>query len=79
MANPGGEVGPNVLQQARELVHLSAEEAATRANQVYSGEPTDITAEEVLRLERGFTEPTIPMLDALAATYLVPFTAFFHG
>ena len=72
-------VDPGVLVAARNRVSLSTAEAATRASGQFVGEPgAPFDAEEMASLESG-QPPTIPQLEALAATYLTSFVSLVSG
>ena len=72
------DIAPGVLKEARERVGLGRAEAWKKVNDALreAGDPL-MPDDRLAGLEAGADRPTLAEVEALAFTYLVPFTAFF--
>lgn len=72
------DIAPGVLKEARERVGLSRAGAWEKANDALkAASDPPMPPDHLAVLEAGGDRPTLAEVEALALTYLVPFTAFF--
>lgn len=72
------DIAPGVLKEARQRVGLSRAEAWEKVNEALKTASDPLMPPDHLAvLEAGGDRPTLAEVEALAFTYLVPFTAFF--
>ena len=72
------DIAPGILKEARERVGLSRAGAWEKANDALKAASDPLMPPDHLAvLEAGGDRPTLAEVEALAFTYLVPFTAFF--
>lgn len=72
------DIAPGVLKEARTRVGLSRAEAWEKVNDALKAASDPLMPpDRIAVLEAGEDRPTLAEVEALAFTYLVPFTAFF--